>query len=144
MLRYFWHSLYKSGHWFYLIPILNSSNRFMRKVYGLLSVQLALTTLIASVCLFTPAIKQLVHDNSWLLMVAFISSFALLIALHIKSRETPINLILLAAFVCESLVKKRHFTRSNNATSFRPSSRLTPSVSLSPSTMWPWSSRRSS
>ena len=30
---------------------------FLRKVYGLLSVQLALTTLIAAVCLFTPQIK---------------------------------------------------------------------------------------
>ncbi len=71
---------------------------FMRKVYGLLSIQLALTTLIASVCLFTPQIKTLVHDNSWLLMVAFISSFVLLFALFVKSRDHPTNLILLAAF----------------------------------------------
>jgi FtsH-binding integral membrane protein len=71
---------------------------FIRKVYGLLSVQLAITTLIASVCLFTPQIKTLIHDNSWLLMVAFIASFALLFALFLKSRDHPTNLILLAAF----------------------------------------------
>jgi len=71
---------------------------FLRKVYGLLSVQLALTTLIAAVCLFTPQIKTLVHENTWLLMVAFIASFCLLFALFLKSREHPTNLILLAAF----------------------------------------------
>jgi len=71
---------------------------FLRKVYGLLSVQLAMTTLIAAVMLFTPQIKTLVHDNTWLLMVAFIASFGLLFALFVKSREHPTNLILLAAF----------------------------------------------
>ena len=36
---------------------------FLRKVYGLLSVQLALTTLIAGVCLFTPQIKVFTFEN---------------------------------------------------------------------------------
>lgn len=71
---------------------------FLRKVYCLLGMQLTLTTLIAGVCLFTPVIKEFVHNNPWLLMVAFVASIGLLIALHIKRKETPINLILLAAF----------------------------------------------
>lgn len=71
---------------------------FMRKVYSLLSMQLALTTLIGAVFLFTPGVKELVQGNSWLLLPAFILSFGLLIALHIKRRETPTNFILLAAF----------------------------------------------
>ena len=33
----------------------------MRKVYGLLSVQLTITTLIGAVCLFTPGVKELVQ-----------------------------------------------------------------------------------
>ena len=72
---------------------------FLRKVYGLLSVQLAMTTLVAGVCLFNPAVKGLIHSNPWLIMVAFILSMVLLVALHIKRKEAPLNLILLAAFV---------------------------------------------
>jgi len=71
---------------------------FMRKVYSLLSMQLGLTTLIGAVFLFTPGVKELVQANSWLLLPAFILSFALLIALHIKRKETPTNFILLAGF----------------------------------------------
>ena len=70
----------------------------MRKVYGLLAVQLTITTLIGAVCLFTPGVKELVQGNSWVLLPAFILSIGLLIALQIKRKETPINLILLAAF----------------------------------------------
>jgi len=71
---------------------------FMRKVYGLLAVQLTITTLIGAVCLFTPGVKELVQANSWVLLPAFLLSIGLLIALHIKRKETPINLILLASF----------------------------------------------
>ena len=72
---------------------------FLRKVYSLLALQLIMTTLIAGVCLMTPQVKGFVHENPWLLMVAFILSMGLLIALHVKRRETPVNLILLAGFV---------------------------------------------
>ena len=72
---------------------------FLRKVYGLLSLQLGLTTVIAAVCLFTPALKDAIHANPWLVMVAFFLALGLLLALHIKRRETPTNFILLAAFV---------------------------------------------
>nr|ACO15172.1 Transmembrane BAX inhibitor motif-containing protein 4 [Caligus clemensi] len=71
---------------------------FLRKVYGLLVVQLVLTTLIAGVCLFTPAVKTAVQANSWLVMVAFILSIGILLALHVNRHKTPLNLILLAAF----------------------------------------------
>ena len=71
----------------------------MRKVYSLLALQLIITTIIAAVCMMTPQIKGLIHDNPWLLMVAFILSIGLLIGLHVKRRESPINLILLAGFV---------------------------------------------
>lgn len=71
---------------------------FLKKVYGLLSVQLTLTTLIAAVCMLTPTIKEGVQNNPGFLLAAFILSFALLLALFVKRRETPINLILLAAF----------------------------------------------
>jgi len=71
---------------------------FMRKVYGLLAVQLSITTLIGAVFLFTPGVKEFVQSQPMFLFPAFFLSIGLLIALHIKRKETPINLILLAAF----------------------------------------------
>ncbi|XP_060518735.1 protein lifeguard 4-like [Cylas formicarius] len=71
---------------------------FLRKVYGLLTMQIFLTVIVASICMFTPPIKSFVHNNDWMLMVTFIGSIALLIGLHVKRRESPTNLILLAAF----------------------------------------------
>merc|ERR1711971_895176 len=70
----------------------------MRKVYGLLSVQLSITTLIGGVFLFTPGVKEFVQARPAFLFPAFFLSIGLLIALHIKRKETPINLILVAAF----------------------------------------------
>jgi len=71
---------------------------FMRKVYSLLSIQLILTTLIGAALLLTPGVKEMVQSNSWMLFPAFILSFGLLIGLHVKRKEHPTNLILLAAF----------------------------------------------
>merc|ERR550539_659865 len=76
----------------------------MRKVYGLLSVQLSITTLIGGVFLFTPGVKEFVQARPAFLFPAFFLSIGLLIALHIKRKETPINLILLAAFTVGVLV----------------------------------------
>jgi len=71
---------------------------FLRKVYGLLAIQLTITTIIGGVCLFTPGVKELVQANSWVMIPAFLLSFGLLIALQVKRKEAPLNLILLAAF----------------------------------------------
>ena len=68
-------------------------------MYGLLAMQLALTTVIAGACMFTPGLKEVIHANPWLIMVAFVLSIGLVIALHVKAKETPTNFILLAAFV---------------------------------------------
>ena len=77
---------------------------FLRKVYGLLAAQLSLTTLIAAVCMFTPQLKEGIQAYPVILLLSFILSMGLLLALHIKRRETPINFILLAAFtVVEAL-----------------------------------------
>ncbi|CAH1155774.1 unnamed protein product [Phaedon cochleariae] len=71
---------------------------FIRKVYGLLTMQIFLTILIASICMYTPPIKNFVHSNDWMMLVTFFGSIILLFALHVKRRESPTNLILLAAF----------------------------------------------
>ncbi|XP_017783240.1 PREDICTED: protein lifeguard 4-like [Nicrophorus vespilloides] len=71
---------------------------FIRKVYGLLATQLFLTVIVASVCLFVEPVKNFIRTNDWLMLIALFGSFGILIALFIKRKETPINLILLAAF----------------------------------------------
>jgi len=71
---------------------------FMKKVYGLLAVQLTITTIIGAVFMFTPGVKEFVQSKPMFLFPAFFLSIGLLIALHIKRKESPINLILLAAF----------------------------------------------
>ena len=54
--------------------------------------------------LFTPGVKEVVQGNSWMLFPAFLLSMGLLIALHVKRKETPINLILLAAFTVVEVI----------------------------------------
>lgn len=41
----------------------------------------------------------LIYFSDWMMMISFFASIILLIPLHIKRRESPTNLILLAAFV---------------------------------------------
>lgn len=71
---------------------------FLRKVYGLLTMQIFLTVIIAALFMFTPPIKEFVQKNDWLMLFSFIGSIAVLIPLHIKRKESPTNFILLTAF----------------------------------------------
>ncbi|XP_063236635.1 protein lifeguard 4-like [Bacillus rossius redtenbacheri] len=71
---------------------------FLRKVYGLLGVQLLITTAVAGVCMLQEDVKAFIHSNDWLLVCAFVLSFVFLVALHVKRREFPANLALLAGF----------------------------------------------
>ncbi|KAH6921757.1 hypothetical protein HPB50_004663 [Hyalomma asiaticum] len=71
---------------------------FLRKVYGILSIQLLATTLIAAVGMFTPAVKLYISQNHWMVVGAFFMSMALLLALMVKRRETPTNYFLLMGF----------------------------------------------
>lgn len=36
---------------------------FIRKVYGLLGMQMLLTVIIASICMFTPIVKEFIHTK---------------------------------------------------------------------------------
>lgn len=71
---------------------------FVRKVYGLLTVQLLATVAIAAVFLFVKPVQGFIHTNEWLMLVSFFLSLATLIALIAKRRDHPTNLYLLAAF----------------------------------------------
>ncbi|XP_076468612.1 protein lifeguard 4-like [Babylonia areolata] len=71
---------------------------FLRKVYGILSVQLLVTTLMATVFLLNESIQGFVQSNSWMMLLSFIGALASLFALMWKRQETPTNYILLAVF----------------------------------------------
>ncbi|XP_004923036.1 protein lifeguard 4 [Bombyx mori] len=71
---------------------------FIRKVYGLLTVQLLATVSIAAVFMFVEPVQTFIHTNNWMMIIAFILSMGTLIALIVKRRDSPANLYLLAAF----------------------------------------------
>ncbi|RVE52052.1 hypothetical protein evm_003330 [Chilo suppressalis] len=71
---------------------------FVRKVYGLLSMQLLATVAISSVFMLVKPIQSFIHTNQWMVFIAFILSIVTLIALIAKRRDYPANLYLLAAF----------------------------------------------
>ena len=117
---------------------------FLRKVYSLLGIQLILTTVIAAACMFTPQIKGFVHENPWMLLLAFVASMGLLLALHVKRRESPVNLILLAAFVSLDTLNDLLVFENNNLLPCRLWLRLLPWVSSCHSMMSPWYYKHSS
>ncbi|XP_066586688.1 protein lifeguard 4-like [Prorops nasuta] len=71
---------------------------FLRKVYGLLSIQLMLTVTIAAVFMTSNSIKLYVQTNPWTMIVAFVMTMVFLITLLFKKNEHPTNLLLLSAF----------------------------------------------
>ncbi|KAF7987726.1 hypothetical protein HCN44_003589 [Aphidius gifuensis] len=71
---------------------------FLRKVYGIISIQLLMTVTMSAVFIMCEPVKLFVQQSSWMVLMSFIATIGILIALHIKRREHPTNLILLAAF----------------------------------------------
>lgn len=82
--------------------VLNSSVKirlsFLRKVYGILSIQLALTTLVSVVIMLTPSIHGYLFRNSWILIFNFLANIVSIFALMFKRNEYPTNFYLLGAF----------------------------------------------
>jgi len=82
--------------------VLNSSVKirlaYLRKVYGILSVQLGLTTVISSAIMFMPAIQSFIIANPWILLVNFLANLVTIFALLYKRNEYPTNFYLLGAF----------------------------------------------
>jgi len=77
--------------------------RFMRKVFGILAVQLLFTSIIGAAFIYTPGLKGVVQQWSWMVLVGFILSIGLLIAMYVKRHEVPTNYILLALWtICQS------------------------------------------
>lgn len=81
---------------------------FIRKVFGLLSVQLAITAAVTAAFLFSPGAKAYVYANQWTFWTAFGASLAIVVFLSCSEtarRQHPLNLIFLFLFTgCESVL----------------------------------------
>eukprot|EP00775_Hariotina_reticulata_P007721 gene7721-7920_t len=81
---------------------------FVRKVFGLLTAQLALTVAVAAAFLFSPGLNAYVMSSPWLFWGAFGVSLALVVTLACSEqarRSHPTNLILLFVFTaCEAVM----------------------------------------
>lgn len=79
---------------------------FIRKVYGILAAQLALTVIICAAFMFVPFLRTAAIAGAGLLMIlAVIGTFGSLFALIAKKDSYPLNLQLLAVFTfSESLL----------------------------------------
>ncbi|XP_045209479.2 protein lifeguard 1-like isoform X1 [Mercenaria mercenaria] len=74
---------------------------FIRKVYGILLMQIVVTIAIMSIFMYVPAAKEYSYANPWLMIVAMVLTFVLLIALACcpnVRRSFPTNFILLGLF----------------------------------------------
>lgn len=80
---------------------------FIRKVYSILFVQIAVTIGVMCPFLLVDEVKDYIKQNSWVFMLALAGSFVLIIALACCSslrRQFPLNFILLAVFtICEGV-----------------------------------------
>ncbi|RUS84896.1 hypothetical protein EGW08_007365 [Elysia chlorotica] len=71
---------------------------FMRKVYGILSVQLLVTTFVAAVFMSHGGIQEYVQQNHWMMTISLFGTIGVLFGLMWKRHETPTNYILLGLF----------------------------------------------
>ncbi|KAG5191069.1 glutamate [NMDA] receptor-associated protein 1-like protein [Tribonema minus] len=71
---------------------------FLRKVYCILMLQLALTCGVCAVFMFVDPVRNYMLDNWWPFWVAFIVGLVLLCGMFAKRKSHPANLVLLTAF----------------------------------------------
>eukprot|EP00903_Cladosiphon_okamuranus_P011031 g10418.t1 len=71
---------------------------FIRKVYGILSVQLLLTSAVAAVCVLNDSVRTGILNNLWTTWVGFFFSVGLLLCLLCYRDKYPLNMYLLVAW----------------------------------------------
>eukprot|EP00897_Mesotaenium_endlicherianum_P006195 jgi/Mesen1/5603/ME000282S04755 len=71
---------------------------FLRKVYGIISIQLALTIVVSSCLAFIPSASNFVLGNVPFQIVTFILPFLTMIPLYIYRHSHPLNLALLGVW----------------------------------------------
>lgn len=77
---------------------LSIRQQFIRKVYTLLFCQLLLTTAMGAVISMNDSVKEFALSNIWLFFVSTVGAIVSMIAAFIKSKQYPVNLVLLSLF----------------------------------------------
>ncbi|KAI8056140.1 inhibitor of apoptosis-promoting Bax1-domain-containing protein [Syncephalis plumigaleata] len=71
---------------------------FVRKVYGILTMQLLGTTAISALCMFNETVKTWVQSSPWVLLGSSLGTFVVLLALLYYRESHPKNMYLLGLF----------------------------------------------
>ncbi|XP_024371886.1 BI1-like protein [Physcomitrium patens] len=71
---------------------------FIRKVYGILSVQVLLTTVISAFVVSTPPVVEFFLSNIWVLLLTSFAPLILMCPLYYYHQQHPVNLVLLGLF----------------------------------------------
>ncbi|KAI5817617.1 inhibitor of apoptosis-promoting Bax1-domain-containing protein [Pyronema omphalodes] len=71
---------------------------FIRKVYAILTVQLAATAALSGACFWSNDFKGFIQTNTWMMILSMIGSFIFLGLTWWKSRSYPMNLVFLSCF----------------------------------------------
>ncbi|NXF88808.1 LFG4 protein, partial [Eubucco bourcierii] len=71
---------------------------FLRKVYGILSIQVLLTTVTSAVFLYSTEVQAFIREWPFLLLIAGIGALPLMVALIFCRHQHPVNLYLLFGF----------------------------------------------
>jgi FtsH-binding integral membrane protein len=71
---------------------------FIRKVYSILTVQLALTFALSSVSFFSASYKSWIQQNAWLTWVSLFGAIGFMFLTYWKRKSYPMNLVFLTGF----------------------------------------------
>jgi len=72
--------------------------QFIRKVYAILTVQLLLTTVLASVSFFNKSFKTWIQTNQWMMWVSLFGAIGFMLLTFWKRKSYPMNLVFLGVF----------------------------------------------
>ncbi|VDK72150.1 unnamed protein product [Litomosoides sigmodontis] len=99
-------------HWFFnfnpnkaatnLVPVIFSTIAiklgFLRKVFGILSLQLLITAVLCTTLYITPEVRLFLQQQLWIVLASLVGSFVLLFSMFIHARSVPLNYILLISW----------------------------------------------
>ena len=71
---------------------------FVRKVYTILTCQIALTTALASVSFFSDTYRSWIQSNSWMMWLSLFGAIGFMLLTYWKRKSYPTNILFLTGF----------------------------------------------
>lgn len=71
---------------------------FIRKVYSILTIQLALTFGLTTISFYSPTYKSFIQQNAWLTFVSLFGAIGFMFLTYWKRKSYPSNLLFLSGF----------------------------------------------